>query len=59
MDAVYKWKQKLNFQKELEYEANKINSGYLSEKSIDNIIKRLVKKIKSKSLMEKDKLDQS
>ena len=57
MDAFYKWKQKLNFQKKLEYEANKINSGYLSEKSIDNIIKRLVKEIKSKSLMEKDKLD--
>ena len=57
MDAIYKWKQKLNFQKELEYEANKINSGYLSEKSIENIVKRLAKKIESKSLVEKDKLD--
>ena len=57
MDAHYKWKLRLNFHKEIEHEIKKINSGYLSDKSIDNIYKRLIKKIESKGFMEKDKLN--
>jgi hypothetical protein len=57
IEPDYKWKQKLVFQKEVEYEINKINSGFLSEKTIENIIKRLVNRILSKKLLCKDSLN--
>lgn len=57
MDADYKWKQKLKFNEILKYEFCKINSGYLSKKSINKIIAKLVIEINKKELLCKDSLD--
>ena len=57
MNADYKWRQKLKFENILKYEVKKISSGYLSEKSIDKIIDKLVIEIEKKELLCKDSLD--
>ena len=57
MNADYKWRQKLKFEKILKYEVKKISSGYLSEESIGKIIDKLVIEIEKKELLCKDSLD--
>ena len=57
MNADYKWRQKLKFEKILKYEVKKISSGYLSEESVDKIIDKLVIQIEKKELLCKDSLD--
>jgi len=57
MEPDYKWKMRLNFQKEFELKMKKINSGYLNKETIETIYKKLAKDIESKGLLCKDSLN--
>ena len=57
MEPDYRWRLRLNFQKEFELKMKKINSGYLNKETIENIYIKLAKDIESKELLCKDSLN--
>ena len=57
MEPDYRWKLKLNFQREFELKMKKIESGYLNKETIENIYMKLAKDIENKELLCKDSLN--